>query len=135
LLATGDGSFDQPDARARRYRELEDRAGALTRLDQFDPRTDRFQSSATEALFLSNNPDAQRLVAKNGNNLVARLTALKDDGQIVDTAVWTVLSRPPDTEERTILTRWLDEHGPDRSKACGQLVWALLTSAEFRFNH
>jgi hypothetical protein len=135
LLATGDGSFDQPDARARRYRELEDRAGALTRLDQFDPRTDRFQSSATEALFLSNNPEAQRLVAKNGNNLVARLTALKDGGQIVDTAVWTVLSRPPDAEERSILTRWLDEHGPDRSKACGQLVWALLTSAEFRFNH
>jgi hypothetical protein len=66
---------------------------------------------------------------------VARLTALKEGGQIVDTAVWTVLSRPPDTEERTILTRWLDEHGPDRSKACGQLVWALLTSAEFRFNH
>ena len=135
LLATGDGSFDQAGGRARRYRELEDRAGALTRVGQFDPRSDRFQSSATEALFLSNNPETQRLVAKNGNNLVARLTALKDTGQIVDTAVWTVLSRPADAEERTTLTRWLMEHGPDWAKSCGELVWALMTSAEFRFNH
>jgi hypothetical protein len=132
MLATGDGNYDSS---AKRCRELEDRAGVLTRLDLFDPRSDRFQSSATEALFLSNNPEVQKLLAKNGNNLTARLTALKDVGQIVDTAVWTVLSRHADAEERTQLTRWLEEHGPDRGKACGELVWALLTSAEFRFNH
>jgi hypothetical protein len=132
VLATDDVNYGSSP---KRYSELEDRAGGLTRLDLFDPRTERFQSSAAEALFLSNNPEAQKLVAKNGNNLTARLAALKDVGQIVDTAVWTLLSRPPDAEERTVLSRWVEEHGPDRGKACGQLVWALLTSAEFRFNH
>jgi hypothetical protein len=137
ILATGDDTFDQTaaDARKKRYRELENQTGTLTRLGLFDPRTDRFQSSATEALFLSNHPEAQKLVAKSGNNLVARLTAMKDDRELVGTAVWSVLSRPPDAEESTLLSRWLADHGPDRAKACGELVWALLTSAEFRFNH
>jgi hypothetical protein len=137
ILATGDTTFEQTtaDARRKRYRELENQAATLTKLDLLDPRTDRFQSSATEALFLSNNPQAQRLVAGEGNNLVARLAALPDIGQMVETATWTVLSRPPDAEERDLLMRWIADHGADRAKACGQLVWALLTSAEFRFNH
>jgi len=137
VLATGDGRFDQTTAEARKkaYRDLDNQAGALTRLGLFDPRTDRFQSSATEALFLSNHAEAQRLVAKSGTNLVTRLAAMKDDREVVESAVWTVLSRPPDVEESTLLARWVAERGPDRAKACGQLVWALLTSAEFRFNH
>jgi hypothetical protein len=138
VLATGDGTLDQAataDLRAKRYRELEGQANALTRFDLIDPRTDRFQSSAGEALFLSNNGDAQRLTMPSGRNLAARLATLNDDGQIVETAVWTILSRAPDAEERSYLSRWLDAHGPDRGKAGSQLVWALLTSAEFRFNH
>lgn len=137
VLATGDGTLDQTtaDQRARRYRELEGQANALTRSDLIDPRTDRFQSSAGEALFLSNNPEAQRLTLPSGRNLGARLAALKDNGQVVDAAIWAVLSRAPDAEERSYLSRWLEEHSQDRGKACGQLVWALVTSAEFRFNH
>ena len=137
ILATGDGAFDQTtgDARKKSYRELDNQAGSLTRLGLFDPRTDRFQSSATEALFLSNHPEAQRLVAKSSKNLVARLAGMKDDREVVESAAWALLSRAPDAEESTLLARWLVERGPDRAKACGQLVWALLTSAEFRFNH
>jgi hypothetical protein len=107
----------------------------MTKLELFDPRTDRFQSSATEALFLSNNVETQRLVTKSGKNLVARLTVLTDDEAMIDAAVWTVLGRAPDAEEHTLLVRWVADRGLDRAKACGQLVWALLTSAEFRFNH
>jgi hypothetical protein len=138
VLATVDGTFDQAttaDQRAKRHREMEGQASALTRVDLIDPRTDRFQSSTGEALFLSNNPDAQRLTLPSGRNLTARLASMQENGQIVDVALWTVLSRAPDAEERTYLTHWLDLHGPDRGKACAQLVWALLTSAEFRFNH
>jgi hypothetical protein len=138
VLAAGDGTFDQAktaDQRAKRHRDLEAQASALTRFDLIDPRTDRFQSSTGEALFLSNNPDAQRLTLPSGRNLTARLAAIQENGQIVDVALWTVLSRAPDAEERAYLSWWLNEHGPDRGKACAQLVWALLTSAEFRFNH
>jgi hypothetical protein len=135
LLATGDGTFDQSEGepRGKRYRELEGQAAALTKA--LDARTDRFQSSTTEALFLSNHPDVQRLTAAAGNNLAARLVALTDAGQVADAAVWTVLSRPPEADEQAELVKWLDGHKDDRARACGELVWALMTSAEFRFNH
>jgi hypothetical protein len=104
-------------------------------LDFLDPRTDRFQSSAGEALFMSNNAEVQRLVKPAGRNLVARLAALADTRERVQTAVWTVLSRPPDDAELTYLVHWMDQRKQERAAACGELVWALLTSAEFRFNH
>jgi hypothetical protein len=138
LLATGDETFDQarePQARARAYRDCEGCSTTLTRPQLLDPRSDRFQSSTGEALFLSNHPEVQRLVAPAGNNLVSRLAALGDTGRMVDTAVWTVLSRAPEAEERAFLVRWLAEHKQEGDRACSQLVWALMTSAEFRFNH
>lgn len=138
VLATGDGSFDTadaPEARAKSYRGLEGQAGALTGPKLLDPRSERFQSSASEALYLSNNSDVQKLVAPTGSNLAARLAAIDDTKQLVATAVWTVLGRAPAEQEREYLVKWLGDHKDDRPKACGQLVWALLTSAEFRFNH
>jgi hypothetical protein len=137
-LAVGDGSLDEaktPDARAKKYRELEGQTGGLLRPKLIDERGDRFQSSTGEALFLSNSPEVQKLLAPSGKNLVARLTALTESGQAVDAAVWTVLGRAPDADERAVLVKFLDEHKAERPKACGELVWALLTSAEFRFNH
>jgi hypothetical protein len=137
LLATGAGSFDptaDPAARAKRYRELEGQCAALLKPGSLDVRADRFQSSTAEALFMSNHPEVQKLVTPAGNNLVARLAALADTKQLVETATWSVLSRPPSMEEHAYLSKWIDGH-EDRSKACGELVWALLTSAEFRFNH
>ena len=39
------------------------------------------------------------------------------------------------SEERTHLVQWLEARRETRAQACGQLIWALATSAEFRFNH
>ena len=136
-VAVGDETFakaTEPQARTRRYRELEGQASRLINLKVLDPRTDRFQSSAGEALFMSNHADVQRLMVASGGNLAARLTATVDTGKLVDTAVWTILSRSPDAEERAYLVQWI-EGRKHRPKASGQLIWALITSAEFRFNH
>jgi hypothetical protein len=138
LLATGEDTFDKARdgaARARQYRELEGQSDRLTKLDFLDPRTDRFQSSAGEALFMSNNVEVQRLVKPAGRNLTARLAAIANTRELVQTAVWTILSRPPEDAEVAYLVHWIDERKQDRPAACGELVWALLTSAEFRFNH
>ncbi|MFN4261493.1 MAG: DUF1549 domain-containing protein [Gemmataceae bacterium] len=138
VLATSDGHFDQnqtPEARAKSYRALEGQAGRLTGPKLLDPRSDRFESSAREALFLSNHNDVQQLLLPAGNNLTARLVKIEDSRQLVETAVWTILSRPPEAEEHDFLAQWLDSRATDRGKACRDLLWALLTSAEFRFNH
>jgi hypothetical protein len=138
LLATGDGSFDgmkTADARAKKYRELEGQASGLAKPGTLDGRAEKYQASTGEALFLSNRADVQKLMAPSGKNLVARLAALPENGTMVDTAVWTVLGRAPETDERTFLAEWVAGRKGDRAKACGELVWALVTSAEFRFNH
>src|SRR5262249_22396305 len=70
-LAVGDERFakaTEPQARTQRYRELEGQASRLINLKILDPRTDRFQSSASEALFMSNHADVQRLMAASGEN-------------------------------------------------------------------
>ncbi len=137
ILATGDGGLDRAkDAKERESlaRNLDRDAGRLTRAKLLDPRSDRYQTSTGEALYLSNHPDVQQLVTPTKSNLVGRLAALTDTKEIVDTAVWTLLSRAPEAEERDYLAKWI-ESKPDRAKGCRQLVWALMTSAEFRFNH
>src|SRR5262249_47026058 len=109
-------------------------AAKLVKTKLLDPRSDRYQSSTGEALFMTNHPDVQALVTPTKTNLVGRLAALTDTKEIVETAVWTLLSRAPQAEERDFLVKWV-ESKPDRALGCRQLVWALMTSAEFRFNH
>jgi len=143
VLALGDGSFEaasKPDAPARedvqkRYRDLEGQASQLTRFTLLDPRGERYQASAGEALFLSNHPEVQKWTAPAAGNLAARLIAATDTKQLLQTAYWTILSRPVQPEELTFLTQWLEERKTDRARAISQLLWALVASAEFRFNY
>ena len=134
LVVKGRGRWDA-EVRGKRYRDLEGQVAGLVKLDLLDPRADHFQSSTTEALFLSNGPEIQRYLAPSGKNLVARLSAMTDTGRLIDTAVWTILSRASEAEERGYLIKWVDEHKQSRARACSELAWALLTCAEFRFNH
>jgi hypothetical protein len=138
LLAAGDGSYDDSktsDARSKKYREMEGQAGGMLRLKLLDGGTDKYQASAGEALYLSNHADVQKSLAPSGKNLAARLVALTDSREIVDLAVWTTLGRAPEAEEREFLASWLTARKDTRTKACAEMVWALLASAEFRFNH
>ena len=43
--------------------------------------------------------------------------------------------RAPEADDRAYLAEWVAGRKGDRAKGCGELVWALVTSAEFRFNH
>ncbi len=136
LLVTGDESFDDlPDdaARAERHKQLDDRANGLAR--DLDVRTDEFQSSVGESLFMSNHPSVQQLLKPAGKNLAARLLEASDDGQLIELADWSIFSRPPAGDEPAFLSGWLAARSTDRPAACRDLAWALLTSAEFRFSH
>ena len=50
ILATSDGNLDAP-------RNLDREAAKFTKTKLLDPRSDRYQTSTGEALFLSNNPE------------------------------------------------------------------------------
>ena len=60
---------------------------------------------------------------------------LPDDGEVVRQAYLSILSRPPDAGEAAAFARHLAQRADRRPAAVSQIVWALVTSAEFRFIH
>jgi hypothetical protein len=162
LQATGNADISEPNdiqsrlegyfgvtglRRIEQYLTIEQQSTNLT--SSLDPRSDNFHSSVAEALFMSNNAAAQELVTGETDNLSAQLNEIQDHRKLVTKAVNTILSRQPSEDELTRLSEWLaapnkahgkinnkgNAEGSDRRKALEQLVWSLITSAEFRFNH
>lgn len=148
LLATGHATLSPTSEADRRIEKLTGVAG-LQRLQQrlqleeqardllahFDPRESEFQSSAAEALFLSNAPAAQRLFSASEGKLAARLAGIDETSRLVDAAIRAVLTRPSDDSEIAELAAWLEAQSGEKPARCERLVWALVSSAEFRFNH
>jgi hypothetical protein len=84
---------------------------------------------------LSNGEPLGDLLADGGDRLVGRLAGITDRRQQIELAVRNVLSRDPDPEEVALLDAYLAERADRPLEGCRQLVWSLLTSSEFRFNH
>jgi hypothetical protein len=138
MVATSDPeSFSarlKPADVERRLESLENRGRGFSRL--FDQPGDDFQIGVSEALLFSNNDQLLRdLLADGGDRLVGRLKQIKDPKAIVDMAVRSVLSRPPSAEEIKEMTDYLKKRETRLLEACRQMVWALLTCSEFRFNY
>jgi hypothetical protein len=100
-----------------------------------DPLAGEFQASVNQALWLGNAADVGVWLSPSAGSLVGRLVALADDGAVADEATLAILSRPAEPEERGDLVRFLADRGGDRPAAIAELVWALVASVEFRFNH
>jgi hypothetical protein len=135
-IATADpkqfASDVKPEDRERRVESLE--AGGRGIAGQLEQPTENFEVSATEALLFSNADRIHKeFLAENG--LVGQLKALKTPAEQVDLAVRSVLCRPASAEETKLLTNFLAARADRPVQACRDMVWALLTSSEFRFNY
>lgn len=86
-----------------------------------------------QALFLKNGAVVRGLTAPRPGNLADRLAKLTDD-TVADELFLAVLTRPATADERTDVAAAL-AGAANRPAALGELVWALVASAEFRFNH
>jgi hypothetical protein len=110
--------------------------GARGMASWFEQPGDDFQIGVSEALLFSNADRAQKdLLGEGGDRLLARLKSLPDQNTVVDCAVRTVLCRPPTAGEKQLLGDYLVRRSGRPAEGRRQLVWALLTSAEFRFNY
>jgi hypothetical protein len=102
---------------------------------EFDPPGDEFEPTAAQALFLLNSEYVQSNFV-TGSKLAQSLAALTDDAALARRAYLSVLARPPTPEETARVSRYLRDRGAGaRAEACRELVWALLSGPEFRFNH
>ena len=119
------------EAEERRNRIAQSADGAAA--SEFEEPRDNFQVSADEALYFSNSKQVMDRYLTGG--LVEHLAQITDCRQIVETAVWSILSRPPSDDELKLMGEYLDRREGRRQQACQQLVWVLLTSTEFRFSY
>jgi len=95
-----------------------------------------FQIGVGEALLFSNGDRVEKeFLVDAADRLVGRLKAIDDPKAVVEAAVWAVLSRGPTEAETTLMAAYLAKRPERKADACRQLVWALLTGAEFRFNY
>jgi hypothetical protein len=94
-----------------------------------------FQSSVGQALFLANADLLQGWLKPATGNLTDRLTKTSDPIALGDELFLSVYTRLPTDRERTEIADYLKGRDQDRPAAIGEMIWALLSSAEFRFNH
>ena len=93
-----------------------------------------FQVPVDEALFLSNNPDVQSQLL-DGSGLVKALEARPSAAERIRLASRAIWQREPADEEVSLLSSYLDARSDRPQDGLRQMVWAMLSSAEFRFNH
>jgi hypothetical protein len=93
------------------------------------------RSTVKGALFLLNDAQFLKLLEQQPGNLVHRLVEQFESPSFADELFLSVLSRPPEDEERREVAEHLKQNDGSREVAVQQLVWALLASAEFAVNH
>lgn len=105
-----------------------------------DVLTEESFANVSQGLMLSNSPFIQRFVSVKESALLERLANEPDSSKVLRDLFMSLLQREPDEQE---MQRCLEFVGnatrPDanrnRSKLIEDIAWALITSAEFRFNH
>ncbi|HEY7329416.1 MAG TPA: DUF1549 domain-containing protein [Gemmataceae bacterium] len=94
-----------------------------------------FDARLDQALFLANGPTVRSWLAPRPGNLIDRLARLTNTDALAEELYLSVLTRLPSAEERKEVADFLAARSNDRSMALQDMAWALLASAEFRFNH
>ena len=97
-----------------------------------------FDSRVDQVLFLSNDPLFASLVKNKTGNVVNRAAAMmpEDTAAIAEELYLSTLTRRPTAEEAKEVEIYLSTVEKEkRIQAYEELVWAFVTSSEFRFNH
>ncbi len=100
-----------------------------------DPLSSDFQASVNQALYLGNSPEVAGWLKPGGTNLAGRLAAISGDSLLANEAFLAVFSRMPDATEKADIVAALAGRTDDRAVATAEVIWAMLSSNEFRFNH
>ncbi|MFN5299871.1 MAG: DUF1553 domain-containing protein [Planctomycetaceae bacterium] len=97
-----------------------------------------FEATADQSLFLANDPAITQMVRPKAGNTVDRLLKLPADNipAIAEELYLSTLTRLPSPEDLADVQALLAGAPAEaRAELFYELVWATVTSAEFRFNH
>jgi hypothetical protein len=85
-----------------------------------------------ESMRLSNDAGLNSII---GKQLLPMLKKAGDRKAQITQAMWAVLSRPPTVAEYELFERHLEARKDRPDAGLQQMVWVLINSSEFRFNH
>ena len=94
-----------------------------------------FDATIDQALFLANGPTVRGWLNPRPGGLTDRLLKLSAPDAVADELYLSVLTRLPVPDERKEVADYLARRPAERAAALEEMAWALLASAEFRFNH
>jgi len=86
----------------------------------------------SETLRLSNDSEFQKRI---GGQMIPFLKKCKDRKEQIAESIWAVYSRPPIAAEYELFDSYLERRKDRPDLGLQQMLWTLLNSAEFRFNH
>ncbi|MDB5341679.1 MAG: hypothetical protein JWP89_56 [Schlesneria sp.] len=102
---------------------------------QFEQPSENFQVGVDEALLFSNSSQvADDYLRDSSDRLIGAIRPETDKAKQITIAYWAAFTRPPSGEELAACEQFLDKR-TEPVAGLRQMVWALLTSPELRFNH
>jgi hypothetical protein len=121
-------SFDEDPVRLEFVRRMRPPPGSVS----------EYRAGTLQVLMLMNGPATSEVTAPEKSSLLGALDAPFMTGEDqVESLFLAALSRQPDSQEREACAKALSECTSDdeRNRALADLLWALLNSTEFAFNH
>ncbi|MSR55846.1 MAG: DUF1553 domain-containing protein [Gemmataceae bacterium] len=123
------GSEQSLIAREKTVTALENAGKEAEKIIEY-PRDDS-PISASESMRLSNDAGIQKSLVGRA----ASLLKLKDRKSQINESMWIVLSRSPSASEIELFDSYLERRKDRPEAGLQQMIWALVNSPEFRFNH
>ncbi len=96
---------------------------------------DEFYATVDQALFLANGAQVRGWLAPSAGNLAERLMKLEDPKALARELYLAALGRAPSDAEVADVVRYVESRPKAKLAAVQELIWATLTSVEFRFKH
>jgi len=123
-----------PEAWNTEREGLENASGSWA--SQFEVPVGNYQIPVDEALLFSNSSKIHDdLLRDSGDRLLGYLKEIDETPEAIRVAYWAIMSRPPTSDELTEIRKYLDSRPGNRPMGMKQVVWALITSPEVRFNY
>jgi hypothetical protein len=124
----------KPQEWSKRREELENATNGW--VGDFEIPGESFQISVNEALLISNSERMEKdLLRDSDDRLVGYLKGIEDQHTLIEKAFQVVLSRKPEQEELETFQAYLSKRDDRPVKGIQQIVWALISSPELRFNY
>ncbi len=136
LATTDPANFEKvkPEELAKRLKSIENSGRGLA--GNFPQPTDELQIGIGEALLFSNSDKLSRELLGEGNDrLLTKAKSIGDPAKAVDLIMRSVLCRPATADEQKTMAEYINRRGDRPTEAYRQVIWALLSGSEFRFNY